>query len=116
MPQFIAPPASVEILKQRAQQLAGKTIGELALELGHGMPKNLLRKKGWQGQFIEQCLGADSGNLSQPDFAHLGIELKTLPIDYQGRVQESTYVCVANLSGESHLVWQQSPVYKKLKI
>jgi DNA mismatch repair protein MutH len=111
----ITPPASQEALLQRAQRLAGKTIGQVAADFDYSVPQSLRRKKGWQGQFIEQCLGADSGNLSQPDFAHLGIELKTLPIDYYGRVQESTYVCVLNLTGQQLLRFEDSPVYHKLQ-
>lgn len=111
----IQPPATVDILMQRAQRLAGKTIGQIANELGYEVPQTLRKKKGWQGQFIEQCLGADSGSLSQPDFVHLGIELKTLPIDYQGKVLESTYVCVLNLNNQQLSQWQDSPVFHKLQ-
>ena len=112
---YIEPPATTEILMQRAQNLAGKTVGQVAANLGYEVPETLRTKKGWQGQFIEQCLGADSGNLSQPDFAHLGIELKTLPIDYQGKVLESTYVCVLNLNNHHLSKWEQSAVYRKLR-
>lgn len=110
----IPPPKDQQELAQRANAIAGKTIGEVALQMGHSVPENLKIKKGWQGQFIEDCLGADSGNASQPDFNHLGIELKTLPIDFNGRVQESTYVCVLNLTGQMMMQWQDSPVFKKL--
>ena len=110
----VPPPTTREELLKRAQSLAGKTIGEIAEEMQFLVPDTLKRKKGWQGQFIEQCLGADSGNLSQPDFAHLGIELKTLPIDYSGKVLESTYVCVLNLTGQRLMQWQDSPVHHKL--
>ena len=110
----ILPPNTVAELIQRAENLAGKTIGQIAAQLKVEVPENLKTKKGWQGQFIENCLGADSGNLSQPDFNHLGIELKTLPIDLRGRVEESTYVCVLNLSDHQLLSWENSAVYKKL--
>ncbi len=108
-------PESQKQLMQRAHALAGKTIGEVAHSLNIIVPETLKRKKGWQGQFIEACLGADSGSLSQPDFPHLKIELKTLPIDYQGKVLESTYVSVLNLTSQQLISWQQSPVYHKLQ-
>jgi len=114
MNSLIAPPQSLEELMLRADALAGKTIGEIASNINITVPDNLKVKKGWQGQFLEQCLGADSGNLSQPDFNHLGVELKTLPIDLLGRVEESTYVCVLNLIDHQLLQWQQSAVCKKL--
>jgi len=107
------PPQTIQELMQRADNLAGRTIGEIALQINIQLPHNpicntqiptdLKIKKGWQGQFIENCLGADSGNLSQPDFNHLGIELKTLPIDLSGRVEESTYVCILNFSNHQLL-------------
>lgn len=111
---FQPPPKSDVDLMVRAESLAGLTIGEIAAEAGFEVPDNLKTKKGWQGQFIEAILGADSGNLSQPDFNHLGIELKTLPIDFSGRVLESTYVCVLNLTDKHLLQWEESAVYKKL--
>lgn len=110
----VSPPQNIEELTRRADSLAGKTIGEVAQLFNYAVPDTLSVKKGWQGQFIEECLGADSGNLSQPDFNHLGIELKTLPIDFSGRVLESTYVCVLNLNNHQLMRWEESPVYKKL--
>lgn len=112
-PSFLPPQTEMELM-ERASALAGKSIGEIAQQLQLSTPDNLKIKKGWQGQLIEKFLGADSGNLSQPDFNHLGIELKTLPIDLNGRVLESTYVCVVNLNDHQLLQWQQSSVYKKL--
>lgn len=109
-----SPPQSVTELLQRADTLAGKTIGQIASQLEIVAPNDLKIQKGWQGQLIEAYLGADSGSLSQPDFNHLGIELKTLPIDLSGRVAESTYVCVVNLNDNQLLQWQASSVYKKL--
>ncbi|MGX5175421.1 DNA mismatch repair endonuclease MutH [Aliikangiella sp. IMCC44653] len=111
----IAPPKSVTELLERTQAIAGKRIGEVASKLNINVPQTLLRQKGWQGQFIEVCLGANSGSLSQPDFVDLQIELKTLPIDFNGKVQESTYVSVLNLSNQTVQTWQDSAVYHKLK-
>ncbi|WP_210330516.1 DNA mismatch repair endonuclease MutH [Aliikangiella sp. G2MR2-5] len=111
---LVPPPANEQELMHRASRLAGLTIGQVASALNFQVPEKLTREKGWQGQFIEACLGADSGSLSQPDFNHLGIELKTLPIDHRGRVLESTYVCVLSLTGQNLLSWEDSPVYKKL--
>lgn len=114
MKPLFPPPKTIDELMQRADALAGKTIGEIAQLYNIEVPNDLKIKKGWQGLFLEQCLGADSGNLSQPDFNHLGIELKTLPIDLNGRVEESTYVCVLNLTDHQLLQWNQSAVCKKL--
>jgi DNA mismatch repair protein MutH len=112
---MIAPPKTIQQLQQRAQQLAGKSIGELANYYGDKSPNDLSVEKGWQGQFIERCLGADAGNLSQPDFSLIGVELKTLPIDYSGNVQESTYVSVVDINKSLGMSWRQSVVYHKLQ-
>jgi len=115
MPIKIQPPESEATLMQRASQMAGKTIGQVADDLAIEVPSTLKKKKGWQGQFIEQALGANAGNLSEPDFIDLNIELKTLPIDYTGKIQESTYVCVLNLADKNIQTWKASAVYRKLQ-
>ena len=112
---MISPPSSQHELSLRASSLAGKTLAELASEKEVRLPKNLKTKKGWQGQFIETCLGADAGNLSKPDFSQIDIELKTLPIDFTGKVLESTYVCVVDLNKHIGMQWRESSVYQKLK-
>ena len=112
---MISPPSSIEQLAGRASRLAGKTLADLAIEQEVKLPDNLKSKKGWQGQFFEKCLGADAGNLSKPDFSLINVELKTLPIDYSGKVQESTYVCVVDINNKLGLQWNESAVYHKLK-
>ncbi|MET1254890.1 DNA mismatch repair endonuclease MutH [Aliikangiella maris] len=112
-------PKTIDELMVRAESMSGRSIGEIAQLMQIEVPASLTRKKGWQGQMIEKFLGADSGNLSQPDFSLLDIELKTLPIDYNGKVLESTYVCVLNLynnlDDETFGCWQLSAVYRKLQ-
>jgi DNA mismatch repair protein MutH len=110
----IRPPASEQELLQRCQQLAGKTLGQVAAELGLLVPDNLQRHKGWVGQVLEQYLGADAGNQAEPDFTGLGIELKTLPLNAQGQPKESTYVCTVSLTESGSLQWQDSWVKAKL--
>jgi len=59
-------------------------------------------------------LGASAGSKPEPDFPELGIELKTLPINSQGKVLETTFVSVAPLVGLTGINWQNSWVKKKL--
>ena len=101
-------------LLDKAQSLAGYTLGELAAKYQAQVPAHLLREKGWIGQFIEYLLGAKSGSLAQPDFPELGIELKTIPIDRYGRPLESTYVSVVPLNNLTGLNWHNSVVRHKL--
>ncbi len=107
-------PASQAALIARAEQLAGATLGELALQAGIRVPQDLRRAKGWVGQLLEWHLGASAGSKPEQDFPELGIELKTLPIDQQGRPLESTFVCVAPLTGITGLDWPHSNVCNKL--
>ncbi|ARR48444.1 DNA mismatch repair endonuclease MutH [Photobacterium damselae subsp. damselae] len=107
-------PLSENELLQRAQELAGLTLGELAYQAGIAVPPDLRRDKGWVGQLLEWHLGASAGSKPVPDFAELGIELKTIPIGYNGKPLETTFVCVAPLIGVQGLSWQQSHIRHKL--
>ena len=96
-----APPENEAELLTRAQALAGYTLSELAQQAGIPTPADLRRDKGWVGMLLEIHLGASAGSKPERDFAHLGVELKTIPVDAQGRPLETTFVCVAPLTGNS---------------
>lgn len=108
------PPTDEVELMQRVRAIAGKTLGQLATELGISTPVNLQRDKGWQGQLLEAALGATASTLPAPDFVELGIELKSIPINKQGQPTESTYVCTVPLTDTHDLNWEQSWVRQKL--
>jgi len=108
------PPEDEASLLARAQDLAGLTLETLAARAGLPMPANLKRDKGWVGMLLEWHLGASAGSKAEQDFAHLGIELKTIPIDTQGKPLETTFVCVAPLTGNSGVTWLTSHVRHKL--
>mgnify|MGYP006088300315 CR=1 FL=1 len=108
------PPLSEEQLKQKAQTLAGMTLGEISSAHGISIPDNLTRNKGWTGLLLEHVLGASAGSRPEPDFPELGIELKSLPINSQGKPLETTFVSVAPLTGLVGVTWLTSYVRKKL--
>ncbi len=110
-----APPTSIADLMHRVDTIAGWTLGELAAKFGQVIPENLLHHKGWVGQLLEKVLGADAGNRAIPDFTALHIELKTIPINSQGKPQESTYIAVVPLLGYPDLSWKTSEVRGKLR-
>ncbi len=115
MHKLIPPPRNEQELLTRAHALAGMTLAQLA-EQQHGeVPQNLQRAKGWLGQLIEQQLGADAGNQSQPDFVGLGVELKTLPVQPNGVPKESTYVCTVPLQQPFGENWSHSWLCRKLR-
>lgn len=96
----------------RARALAGRPISALAPLVGLKPPADLRRDKGFVGRLVERCLGV-GGNEDGPDFASLGIELKTLPI-LNGRPVESTFVATLDPSEPLALRWASSPVRLKL--
>lgn len=108
-------PQSVEELLARCQALAGLTLGQVAAQLKQAVPADLTSDKGWVGQLLERALGASSGSQAAPDFPQLGVELKTIPINQQGKPLESTYVCVAPLTGIANQQWQDSWICQKLQ-
>ena len=107
------PPLSEKILLESACEIAGKTLQQIANQQGLATPDDQLHNKGWVGQLIELSLGASAGSRPEPDFQHIGVELKTLPLNRSGSPKESTFVCAINLSKiESH--WEESLVKHKL--
>ncbi|BCR27585.1 DNA mismatch repair protein MutH [Aeromonas caviae] len=109
-----ANPQSEQELLNRAYAMAGFTLAQLAVTAGIPVPRDLRRDKGWTGQLIEWQLGASAGSRPEQDFPDLGIELKTIPVDPQGRPLETTFVCVAPLIGVSGQRWEESNVRNKL--
>ncbi len=112
--QVILPPRSTDELLKRCADIAGYSLAELAALAGIPLAKDLRRNKGWVGQLIEWHLGATAGSKPEQDFKHLGIELKTIPIDQQGKVLETTFVCSAPIINTSQLTWENSNVRNKL--
>ncbi|MEP0354383.1 MAG: DNA mismatch repair endonuclease MutH [Paraglaciecola sp.] len=108
-------PNSLDELLIRAETLAGLTLGEVAEIAKIKVPNNFKREKGWTGQLIETCLGAAAGSKTRQDFAKIGVELKTIPIDNYGRPLETTYVCYAHLTQIAGIEWSSSNVKNKLQ-
>jgi len=99
----------------RAEALAGLTMREIAELVGECCPANLKHHKGWTGNLLEFALGADAGSKPEPDFTQIGVELKTLPISQTGTPLETTYVCIAPLTGMVGTRWHDSLLYHKLR-
>ena len=107
-------PQTLEQLLSQAQSIAGLTFGELADELHIPVPPDLKRDKGWVGMLLERALGATAGSKAEQDFSHLGVELKTLPINAEGYPLETTFVSLAPLVQNSGVKWENSHVRHKL--
>jgi DNA mismatch repair protein MutH len=104
------PPRDEAELRDRLARLAGRRLAEIAAEHGVAVTRN----KGWAGVVIEKALGATAGSRAEPDFPHLGVELKTIPIDEHRRPVESCFVASLDLA-EYDLRWETSAVRKKLE-
>jgi DNA mismatch repair protein MutH len=99
-------------LLMRAHTLAGRTLGEVALGLDLPLPAAPSRAKGFVGGLIERALGAPRVSREPTDFP--SCELKTLPVDAQGRPRESTFVCCVTLAQLRETPWEASRVRAKL--
>ena len=111
---FPTPPRDEAELRERAAQLSGKRLCDLAAELGVRLGGDALHTKGRTGELVERALGAYAGAASTPDFPDLGIELKTIPLDLGGRPRESTFVCALHVASADEEEWSTSRVRAKL--
>lgn len=115
MSAHIVPPHNEQVLLERAEDIAGLSLAELAERLNKPLPANLRHAKGWAGQLLEQSLGATASSLPEPDFQQIGVELKSLPLNANGLPRESTYVCTVPMTNTSRLSWEDSWVRLKLR-
>ncbi|MFO0640493.1 MAG: MutH/Sau3AI family endonuclease [Polyangiaceae bacterium] len=113
-PLIPAPPRTEPELLRRARALAGHDLGAIARAVGTRIDASPVRTKGSWGALLERALGATAGSRSEPDFAHLGVELKTVPMRASGRAIESTYVCVLDLLDAENARWETSWARRKL--
>lgn len=109
-----APPRTEEELLGRARELTGRPLVDVAAALGISLAGAGVNTKGKAGALIERALGATGGSAAVPDFPHLGVELKTIPVDAEGRPRESTFVCTLSLTDADRAEWSSSWVRRKL--
>lgn len=110
----VSPPVSKLELLDRAKNIAGLTIQQLANKMDVSIPQSTTHAKGWFGNLLELSLGASAASAPEPDFVNLGIELKSIPIDDNGKPKESTYICVTQLDPVALASWESSLVKCKL--
>lgn len=111
---------AINAILDKALSLRGYTLGQLTHHLGIISSKteqnSLTNKKGLTGQIIEFLLGATAHSQPIPDFPHLNLEVKTLPIDLNGCPLETTYICTAPLlPTNTTYEFIDSVVYKKIQ-
>ncbi|MCH9757232.1 MAG: DNA mismatch repair endonuclease MutH [Gammaproteobacteria bacterium] len=111
----ISPPSSEGELLARCREIEGLSFAGLAARLSLSIPTESLKRKGWVGGMIERALGTTAGTAAKPDFHHLGIELKTLPLGARGMPLESTFVTSINLLTIHQESWETSQCYSKLR-
>ena len=112
---MVPPPRTEAELFARADALAGRDVAWVAAQVHMAVPADLRRAKGWVGSVLEAALGATSGSQAQCDFPHLGVELKTLPVDARGAPAQSTFVCTAPLDAAGETRWEACWLRQKLR-
>ena len=108
------PPADEHELRVRAFSLVGATLAEVAAALGDAPLGGGARTKGKAGDLVERALGADAAPGAVHDFARLGVELKTVPVDASGKPHESTFVCAVRVADADRATWLDSWARRKL--
>lgn len=104
----IPPPRDEPELLARAKALVGKTLSALGgSEVG-------LHTKGKAGTLLERALGATGGSSATWDFPELRVELKSIPVDGNGKPKESTYVCTFAIAEADTATWESSWAAHKL--
>jgi len=109
------PPQSEAELLARCKAIEGMSFSQLAAEQKLDIPLQMRQRKGLAGQLLEYALGASAGNLAEPDFKELQIELKTIPIGALGHPVESTYITSIPLLTIHQQTWETSQCFAKLK-
>ena len=109
------PPSTEDELLARCSTLEGLTFFQLAQLINFNIPVNHLSRKGWVGNALEIALGSDAGTKQLPDFTVLNIELKTIPINDNGKPAESTFITSIPLLTIHKQTWKTSQCYNKLK-
>lgn len=110
-----AAPRTEEELLDRCVEIEGLTFLQLAELLQSDIPDQPSKCKGWTGQAMERALHTTAGSQSLPDFHHLGIELKTIPLNGAGKPAESTFITSIPLLTIHHQAWQTSQCRQKLQ-
>ncbi len=109
-----APPRDERELTEALRQIAGRTLGDLAHAASMEVPPDFRHAKGWVGMLVEWHLGTNASSRSQPDFVHLGIELKTLPLRADHKPRETTFVTTFEPDDPATYRWETSGVRRKL--
>lgn len=108
-------PDTIQKLYSNLEHICGKTIGEVAAELGIDVIKDLTSNTGWIGNLIESALGAQAGTKPVQDFTTLGIELKTIAINSAGKVANNVFITTVPQETFMMQSWETSHLLYKLQ-
>lgn len=103
-------------IQERARELIGKTLSEVAQQ--PALPTvSTAHTKGFVGGAIERFFGIPPNSLAAADFPGAGVELKTVPVVKRGSerfIKERTAVSLIDYVALADETWAQATVRKKL--
>lgn len=109
---------SVETFKElthRLDQIVGVPFVELAKHYRKPWTGSASKNKGWGGSMVDFLVGGDAGNDPEPDISRLGIEVKTIPINFKAKVLQPTKVTSLNYVDVWAQGWWESSAFHKLR-
>lgn len=102
-------------LLKNAIKISGYSLKELIKKSNFFISNNLKKDKGWIGKFLEKFLGSTSNNKREKDFPTIGIELKTVPINRQGKTLQDSFICMVHPIKGNNVTWEKSYIKYKLQ-
>lgn len=108
-------PKTIAELIENCNKIAGKSVSELAQIHNVELIDSLTTNRGWLGNLIEISLGAYAGSKPTQDFMNLGVELKTLAINENGRAVSDIFISSLPLNSFMLQDWANSHLFYKLQ-
>jgi DNA mismatch repair endonuclease MutH len=116
-PRFDPKTATEYEIIARANEMIGRTLGELA-DTRWSREASAATNKGAAGTFIERYFGIQQNSEQAPDFEAAGVELKVVPVIVAGgqarRIKERTSVSMIDYKQLDRETWPTATVRKKI--
>jgi len=98
-----------------ADEIQGVPFAELAAAHGVDWSSDAVRRKGLPGIMSQKCFGVPMDSEPEPDMKDFAIEIKSVPVSLDLKVQEHTKVTTLTPKEVRDHDWRHSRVYHKLR-